>query len=128
MKVRGLLLDVETRPGRIKEIEIEEENLSEFYSALNCGTIDIVTRKIGGRVFDIVCDDEGLFKEHPYVSAIANDGRYMLVGNLFICNHYKAHLTSLSEADVDYIMKNIMIVGATTHSHSYPALINVSYV
>ena len=48
MKIRGLLVDVKSNPGKVKEFEIEEENLQEFYDALDCHTIAL---QIGLPVF-----------------------------------------------------------------------------
>lgn len=93
--------------------------------------IDIVQRKIGDKVFDIVCDDEGLLLDNPIVSAIAKDCRVMLVGNLFICNHYKEHLTSLSNEDEQYILSKVMVASyAKPHErtfHTNPILTDVGY-
>ena len=44
MKVNGLLVDVESDLGKVKEVEIEECDLEAYYKLLNCHTIDIVTR------------------------------------------------------------------------------------
>lgn len=110
MKVHGLLLDVKSNPGKLREVDVDEGDLDEFYKILDCRLIDIVTYKIGGRAFDIVCDDEGALMESPIVSAISKRGVPMLVGNLFICNHYRDHLTSLSEADIDHILSCLTIV------------------
>jgi len=62
-------------------------NLDGYYKLLDCQTIDIVSRKIGGKYYDIVCDDEGLFKDQVKVSAVDGSGQAMLVGKLFICKH-----------------------------------------
>lgn len=103
MEVLGILVDVESEMPLVSLKKIDE-SLDSLYNILNCGTIDIVARKIGGKYFDIVCDDEGLFKEHPKVSAIDKNNQPMLVGNLFICNHdSNGHLASLSENDIDMI-------------------------
>ena len=131
MKIRGLLLDVDKNPGSVKEVEVEEENLNDFYDILNCNIITIVSRKIGDREFDIVCDDEGLLRSDYHVSAIASNGRYELVGNLFICNHYKENLTSLSKEDIQYI-SNYVVISSVWNPESKvirtsPVLTNVGY-
>lgn len=108
MKVRGVLINVESNPGRADVVEIEAE-LDKFYAILRCNTIDIVIRKIGGRAFNIVCDDEGLLKDSPIISAVSKLGQPTLVGNLFICNHYKSNLVSLSDADIEHIHNHIMV-------------------
>ena len=132
MLIRGILIDVDSKKGTVKEIELDNDKLESFYEALNCDTIDIVQRMINGKPFDIVCDDEALLKYDPIPSAVRKDGKVMLCGNLFICNHYKEELTSLSKKDVDYIMDNVVMVStATPHKHGVrtnPILLNTEYV
>ena len=132
MKVLGILIDVSGERGRVCELEIEEgdDSLEPFYKALNCSTIDITQRSIGGRVFDIVCDDEGLLVENPRPSAVRQDGKIMLVGNLFICNHYKEHLASLSKEDCKFILQNVGVVSykiPDKKMFTSPILMNVNY-
>lgn len=131
MKISGILIDVSEYPGSIKEYSLEETSLEDFYKALNCSTIDIVTRKINGKVYDIVCDDEGLLRENPIVTAINGKGGTMLVGNLFICNHEGSHLTSLSKEDVTNIMysSGMLIHGEDGSGFIvHPALSDVEHV
>ena len=79
--------------------------LEGYYKALECDTIDIVSRNIGGEYYDIVCDDEGLFKEN-FVSMICEVTlEPMLVGNLFICRHNRrGNEVSLTADDVTNIL------------------------
>lgn len=115
MKVTGILLNQEQNSPFLEIKEIEENNLDEFYEVLDCNTIDldcntidIVVRKIGTEYFDIVCDDEGLFKENPRVSAVDKNGKPMLVGNLFICKHdNEGRLVSLSASDFACIQRSV---------------------
>lgn len=65
----------------IDPIEVKGE-LKEYYDLIECSCIDIVSRRIGDTYFDIICDDEGLLKDNPRVSAIDTEGNVMLVGNL----------------------------------------------
>lgn len=129
MKVRGILIDVSR--NKVEEREVEECSLDDLYGILNCSTIDIVVRTIGGKPFDIVCDDEGLLKENPIVTAISEKGDHMLVGNLFICNHNKDRLASLNDDDIFHIMNN-MSTSVFIYRHSgkitiFPTLVNVGY-
>lgn len=57
MKV--LLLDTDSLQPQVVETE---GGLLEWYRLIKCNLIDIVSRKIGGRYYDIILDDEGLFK------------------------------------------------------------------
>lgn len=132
MKVKGVLLDVRAPRGSVSVIDLEEDDLEEFYEALNCNTIDITTRGVGDRKFVIVCDDEGLLQENPTISAIGPDGKFTFVGNLFICNRYKEHLASLSVDDINHILKNVIVISMaqykTSETHTFPVLTNVQYV
>lgn len=123
-KLLGVLVDVENE--KVEAMEIEDE-LDSFYKILNCSTIDIVVRRIGGRhkkVFDIVCDDEGLFKEPQKISAIDNLGNVQLVGNIFITGTAddKGNLTSLSPSDVAYIKSRVQKMDTRKFPDGYPML------
>ena len=50
--------------------------------AFNQFCIDIVSRRIKDTYFDIICDDEGLLKDNPRITAVDTEGNPMLVGNL----------------------------------------------
>ena len=123
-KLLGVLVDVENE--KVEAMEIEDE-LDSFYKILNCSTIDIVVRRIGGRhkkAFDIVCDDEGLFKEPQKISAIDNLGNVQLVGNIFITGtaDNEGNLTSLSDSDVAYIKSKVQKMSTRKFPDGYPML------
>ena len=83
------------------------EGIDDYYKYLECSTFDIATRNVGGKYFDIFCDDEGLFKENPKITAMSPTGRVMFVGNLIFANHdAEGNTTSLTKEDVDRIMQN----------------------
>ena len=132
MKVHGILIDVSGDRGTVKEVDVNENDLESFYKILDCSTIDIVQRMINGKAFDIVCDDEALLKYDPTPSAVRKDGKVMLFGNLFICNHYKEYLTSLSKEDCKFIFENIVVVSmAKPHGKkvkTHPVVLNTEYV
>ena len=71
MKIKAYLIDVINETHKAVEIE---NKLADYYRELQCTVIDIQERKIGKKVFDIICDDEGLFKEPAKISAIDNLG------------------------------------------------------
>lgn len=103
-------------------------DIDAFYKELNCDLFDIATRKIDNRVFDIYCDDEGLFVENARVSAIDKDENIMLVGNLMITNHDdEGNTTSLTEEEASYIIANVGYFSTLTHKTPYPVLMNVEY-
>ena len=83
-------------------------DLDSFYNLLDVDLIDVIVRSINGKPFDIVCDDEGLLKESPVVSAVSDLHDSFLVGNLFICLHnQRGEFESLSKDDCDRIIKRI---------------------
>lgn len=79
-----------------------EDDLKSFYEEIGCRLIDITTRKINGKYYDIICDDEGLFCDDPIVTAVNGDGAPRLVGGLIICGGAddEGNLTSLEAEDV----------------------------
>lgn len=99
----------------VKLLNIDADDLDSFYKALGCDCFDIAYRKVGGKYYDIFCDDEGLFKEDNPITAISSRCERMLVGNLIFANHNEyGETTSLSDEDIDNITENI--VNAKTSS------------
>ena len=100
----GFLIDP-ANGGAVVEIP---NSLDGYYKLLDCQTIDIVKRKIGGKYYDIVCDDEGLFADNALVSAVDGDNQPMLVGKLLICNDDgKGNEAGLTQEDILNIEANI---------------------
>ena len=100
-----LCLDVYGNALRI----VECEGLQDYYDALGCDLIDITRVKIRGKVFDVICDDEGLFKEDKRISAIESEtGLPLLVGNLLFANHNGPETTSLTDEDIEKIATNVV--------------------
>ncbi len=106
MKV--LLIDTESLFPQIIETE---GGLSEWYRLLKCDLIDITKRKVGGRYFDIIADDEGLLKAGAKVSALDSSQRPQLVGNLIFCNHDgEGNETSLTDDDIAHLLQYVVIL------------------
>lgn len=126
--LRGVLVDVEKETAGIVEIPDE---LDEFYRILNCDCIDIPMRRIGYRKqkFNIICDDEGLFKNPQKISAIDNLGQPQLVGNLFIVGgtDLEGNLTSLSADDAAYVLAKVQKMGTRKFPAGYPMLTQCEY-
>ena len=124
--LRGVLVDVENE--KVSVVEIPDE-LDEFYKILNCSCIDIVTRKIGRKRFEIVCDDEGTFKGTPKISAIDKLGNVQLVGNLFIVGSevIDGELTSIPVTDEPYVLSMIVKMGTRKFPAGYPMLTQCEY-
>lgn len=103
-KIHGVLIDAITKTAMVKDVDDE---LDAYYELLGCHTIDIVSRKIGGKYFDIICDDEGLFSEDIVVTMIDKQMNPMLVGNLFICSHDgEGNTIGISEEDISTIVRS----------------------
>lgn len=123
--MKTLLLDVYN--DRLEEIDIEDK-LEEFYKALDCRTIEIPERKIAGKYFDIMCDEEGLFRDDAKISAISSNGMMMLVGNLMFFHHTEdGDLTGLSTGDINHIKRNILTVYTERHPEGYVVLTNCDF-
>ncbi|MCM1189822.1 MAG: DUF3846 domain-containing protein [bacterium] len=128
-KLLGVLVDVYNE--KAQPLEIEDE-LDSFYKILDCTCIDIVRRRIGGRfkkAFEIVCDDEGLFREPQKISAIDNLGQPQLVGNIFITGtvDVDGNLTSLTKYDVSYILSKVQKMSTRKFINGYPMLTQCEY-
>ena len=98
---------IDTQKNTIDVREVKDD-IHEFYEVLNCDIFDIARRKIGGKPYDILCDDMGRYVAEPIVSAVnpffLQD---YLVGNLMIVNHKGEDLTSLTPTDIARIYAHI---------------------
>lgn len=106
--MKGLLIDVKDSKVR----KVKAGTLTEYRKLIGCSYIDITCVKIGGRFYDVICDDEGYFEMEPIVSAVCEeDGKLVsaLVGNLLICGlcDEDGNETDLSEDDISEIKKSI---------------------
>ena len=107
MAIRGFLVNVDTHIAA--EVELEP-NLDNYYDLLGGRAIDITTRRIGGRLYDIVCDDESLLKDNPKVSAIDRRREPMLAGSLLVVGFAddEGRETSLAPDDVVNIRNSLV--------------------
>ena len=80
-KITGFLVDLNTGKACAKTVD---HTLESFYKILDCDTIDVVHRNIGGKRFNIICDDEALLKSPRHTSAVDPMFEPMLFGNLFV--------------------------------------------
>lgn len=127
-KITGILID--TKNNTAKTVTIDDM-LEAYYSALNCSCIDIVERTIGWRkkYFTIVCDDEGLLKATPCISAVSDLGEPMLVGSLFITDFDPStgELVSLSNEELSYVLDHVIFVVNLRRNDPFPLLCQVGY-
>lgn len=122
--IKGIFIDVKNENWTVLEIE---KGLQSYYELIECDYVDIVSRKIGKKYFDIICDDEGLYRQ-PKISAIDTMGQPMLVGNLFIVNYDgNGDNASLSDDDIAHVKKYIDVVYTHHYPNGYPMLVQVEY-
>ena len=107
---------------------VDAENLEDYYKFLNCNNIDIVVRRINNCPFEFICDDEGLLKVMPKISAINKDFEPELVGNLLIAKGVdkNGNLTPLSNEDVEFLRNFIYEFSTTNYPNPYPILTQMS--
>lgn len=129
-KVKGVLLDTVNNEAKVVEFEPTLEN---YYKLLHCDMIEYATRVIGpkgrGKEFDIVCDEEGTFKEGNKISAIDNIGKAMLVGSLLVVGPAddEGNDTSLSDGDCEYVMERIQKMYTIKYPLGYLMLTQCEY-
>lgn len=123
--MKMLLLDVHNNEVKV----VEANGLEDYYKYIGCSLIDIVRRKIGDLTVEIVCDDEGLFYEHPKVSAIDIVGQPCLYGNLLIASGrvVDGNLTELTEKEIEYIKKFIIEVTTAFYKEPFKVIWEMDY-
>lgn len=123
--MKMILLDVK---NDVVEI-VEADGLQDYYRHIGTDVIDIVTRRIGGEPYEIICDDEGLFKEYPKISAIDDMGQPMLVGNLLIAGgvDIEGNLEPVEIEDIEYVMQFIQTMYTKHYPDGYKMLTQLSY-
>lgn len=104
-KITVLHVDVWNNTAR--KIEITP-SLDTYYKLLNCDCIDIATRRIAGKLFDIICDDEALLRSNPRVSCVDGKLYPMLCGSLLFCHHDdEGNTTVITDAEAAFILKRV---------------------
>lgn len=111
-KMLAVFVDVYGR-GNVRTVRVKDD-LDEFYRRLDCNTIDMPTRWIGGQEFVIICDDEGLFREDRKVSA-RNGRDVMLFGNLLVVKYAgEGEIRGLTPDEVAHVMRHVSGIGRYT--------------
>lgn len=80
-KINCYIIDSKTMNYKRATID---DNLETFYDIINTDSIQIIARKINGKMTQIICDEEGKLKQHQYVSGVSEEYNENLVGNLII--------------------------------------------
>ena len=106
--IRGFFVDPENNTAEERTIE---KSLDSYYSLLRCDTIDIVSRSIGGKRYDIICDDEALLKAPAYVSALDSTRSPALVNALFVVKFDGIDdVTDLDDEDINNVGNHLTAV------------------
>ena len=124
--MKMLLLDV--NHNRLEMVEAN--SLKDYYKYINCGCIDIVSRKIGDTRVNIVIDDEGALAQHPKLSAVDINGNVALYGNLLVASGRvtdDGELTELTEEELDNIINNVAEVITGFYKEPFKIFVEMGY-
>jgi len=120
--MRGLLIK------GMNATEVQANGLEDYYRLMEVDIIDIVARKINGKYYDIICDDEGLFKEQPIPTMFDTNKQPMIVGNIIIAGlaDEEGNMTDLTDEDIVRItssMGTVTLIDGRTSA----CIMNVEY-
>jgi len=81
--MKFVLIDEQQVAPKVVDIE---PSLTNYYKYLGCDLIQIIYRKIGGKEYLIICDEEGLLRNRYPVAITFEDGEILetLVGSILI--------------------------------------------
>ena len=113
-KITGIFVDTKNKTA--SAITVDDE-LETYYKLLDCKWIEIAPRKIGNSIVNIICDEEGLLKQDPLMSAVDGIGNGILAGSLFITGltDDEGDLTSLAEEDQKQVLGKCMVLPTRQH-------------
>lgn len=127
-RIKAYYIDPTTGIAEAREIVPE---LRTYYDMLHTDVIDIVNRGFVSckRRFDIICDDEGLLKDEPLISAIDERMHPMLVGSLLVIGEAddEGNETSLTDEDVRVLERFTYSFGTRAHPTPYKMLGMMTY-
>ena len=104
----GYLIDVENDKARVVDID-DNDHLGQFYRLIGCDCIDIAVRKVGGKPYNIVVDDEGFLKRGCKISGIDRHMGVMLAGSIILFGiGDDGDLASIGDADRLNIGQNVV--------------------
>ncbi len=93
----------------------EADTLNEYYQLLGCRCIDMVAIDVDGYSYDVVCDDEGLFRE-PMVPTLYISEEQVLFGNLaFVKIDEEGYTVGLDKEDIERLLRYIEDQKDTLH-------------
>lgn len=106
-----------------KEIDIENK-IDVYLDLIGCRCFDIARRKVGGKYFDIYCDDEGLLKSVPRMTGYSVKDGFMLAGNLiFTQTNGEGDTIGITKDDVKLILENTVSMIDCDTMKPYPVVV-----
>ena len=85
----------------------EADTLNEYYHLLGCQCIDMVEIDVDNYSYDVVCDDEGLFRE-PMVPTLYISEEQVLFGSLaFVKIDEEGYTVGLDKEDIERLLHYI---------------------
>ena len=108
-KDKDELFQDKNTPFEVKEIN---NTLDDLYKNINCTNIDITPRLIGGRMYCIVCDDEGCYRDNVVYTALCHTNPYAdIPGPIVITGpaDENGDLTSITNEDVNNLISHISL-------------------
>ena len=85
----------------------EADTLNEYYHLLGCQCIDMVEIDVDNYSYDVVCDDEGLFRE-PMVPTLYISEEQVLFGSLaFVKIDEEGYTVGLDKEDIERLLRYI---------------------
>lgn len=120
--MRGLLIK------GMDVMEVQANELEDYYRLMEIDCIDIVTREIGGKLYDIICDDEALLKEKPIPTVLDTENMPMIFGNIIVAGlaDETGNMTDLTDEDIDRITDNLGLIRLIDGTR-YACLLGVKY-
>lgn len=76
------------------------DKLNEYYRYLNCRCIDMATIVVDGHPYDVICDDEALFRK-PLIPSLYISEDQVFFGNIaFVRHNEEGNPVSLNREDM----------------------------
>jgi hypothetical protein len=97
-----LKIDADRADAQIVKVDGSLEN---YYKELGCRTIEILEAQINGKTYDIICDEEGTFKEDNPISVVDRKGNPHIVGSILVCHHKNNKESGLDDTEAESLKK-----------------------
>lgn len=110
------------------KVEIFDKEKVNYYETLEIDCFDIAYRRIGGRRFTIICDDEALMQENPVPVLIGENMEPLIYGPVIITGISREDgegYEDLTDEDIAEIKKNLRTI--FIYEKMQPCIINCSY-